>query len=215
MSKPYSRQDFSNQVVFDRNWRLKEISDLRASILRADQTAKTVLLRAMVTICYAHWEGAVKFAAKKYMQHVALRKHSYDELDSQFLRNLFIPRISNMFGRRFNVQEACNLVDDIISGGAKKYSFLNQDLIDTKANLNFKVFSDICVVCGLNPDDFKEHQVFIDIFLLKRRNEIAHGEETSVDIRDLDKLKDTTLELIRRFGDELENILYLESYRAA
>lgn len=215
MSKPYSKSDFSYQITFDRNWRLKEISDLRSSILKSDENGQTVLLRAMITICYAHWEGAVKFSARKFMEHIALRKHSYHELDTQFLKNSFIPRVSNMYGRKFNVQEACNLIDDVLNAGSKRYSFFNEDLIDTKANLNFRVFSDICVVCGVNPDKFSRHKAFIDIFLLKRRNEIAHGEETLVDIRDLDKLKDTTLEIVRTFSTELENVLYLDKHKTA
>jgi hypothetical protein len=91
MSKPYSEADFSAQITQDRSWRLKEISDLKTAILRADDNLRRVLLRALIAICYAHWEGYVRFAARKYLEHVALRKFQYGDLNRQFLRNTFSP----------------------------------------------------------------------------------------------------------------------------
>ena len=93
MSKPYSEDDFSRQITEDRTWRLKEISDLKSAALRADDGLQKVLLRAAITICYAHWEGYVKFTAQRYMEHVALRKLQYEELDRQFRKKLFFASI--------------------------------------------------------------------------------------------------------------------------
>jgi hypothetical protein len=73
MSKPYSEDDFSAQITEDRSWRLKEISDLKDAASKADEKLQRVLLRALITICYAHWEGYIRFSARKYLEHVALR----------------------------------------------------------------------------------------------------------------------------------------------
>jgi hypothetical protein len=96
VSKPYSEADFSSQITQDRAWRLKEISDLKSAILRGDENLRRVLLRAFVTMCYAHWEGYVRFAARKYLEHVALRRFQYLDLDRQFLRNFFLPRLGSL-----------------------------------------------------------------------------------------------------------------------
>jgi hypothetical protein len=55
---------------------------------------------------------------------------------------------------------------------------------------------------------------FVNIFLLERRNAIAHGEDTFVGIEDLDELANGTVALIRTFGDLLENSIYLRRYRS-
>lgn len=82
------------------------------------------------------------------------------------------------------------------------------------ANLNFDVFSDICLVCGLPIQPFEDKATFVDTFLLQRRNKIAHGEDTFVDVLDLDDLANGTIGLMRAFGDALENEVYLENYKA-
>jgi MAE_28990/MAE_18760-like HEPN len=62
---------------------------------------------------------------------------------------------------------------------------------------------------------FAGKATFVDLVLLKRRNAIAHGEDTLVGIEDLDELTTETVAIMRAFGDALENHVYLKDYRAA
>jgi hypothetical protein len=214
MSKPYSDADFSAQITGDRSWRLREISDLKAAIIRADVNLRRVLLRGLVTICYAHWEGYVRFAARKYLQHVALRKFTYSELDRQFLRNYFLPRLSVFSTSKASLAERCALVDEILNSADRRFSRVNEDLVNTKANLSFDVFADICQVCCVPITPFADRAVFIDMVLLRRRNAIAHGEDTFVEIEDLDELTNETVAMMRAFGDALENHVYMKDYKS-
>lgn len=215
MSRPYTEADFSDQITADRNWRIKEISDLKNAVNRGDANARRVLLRALVTICYAHWEGYVKLAARLFLEHIALRKFRYDQLDRQFFRNYFLPRLGALTTSKSSISDRCSLIDDILNDSTRRFGRVNDDLINTKSNLNFEVFTDICLVCGLSIDSFVDKATFIDIMLLKRRNAIAHGEETMVSVDDLDVLTTDTVELMRAFGDALENKVVRQDYKAA
>ena len=215
MSKPYSEEDFSSQITEDRSWRLREISDLKIAILRADNNLRRVLLRALITICYAHWEGYIRFAARKYLEHVALRRLQYGDLDRQFFRNYFLPRLLAISASKASIAEYCGLVDEILDSADRRFSRVNEDLISTKANLNFSVFSDICLVCGVPTQSFTDKATFVDVVLLKRRNAIAHGEDTFVEIEDLDEITNETVAIMRGFGDALENHVYLREYKVA
>lgn len=214
MTKAFSAPDFSSQLTSDRTWRISEIRDLRTAVDRADAITQRVLLRALVTICYAHWEGYVRFASRKYLEYVSLRKLTYAELDRQFLRNYFLPRLAGGASRR-SLPERCEIVDDILSASSRRFSRVNNDLINTQSNLSYAVFSDICLVCGLSPDLYLERQAFIDIILLKRRNGIAHGEDTLVGLDEKPNVGEATVELLRGFGDALENQVALKGYMAA
>lgn len=215
MSKPYLEADFSAQITQDRSWRLREISDLKAAILRADNNLRRVLLRALITICYAHWEGYVRFAARKYLEHVALRRFQYGDLDRQFLRNYFLPRLAALSTSKTSIGERCALVDEILNSSDSRFTRVNEDLINTKANLNFDVLADICLVCCVPIQPFADKATFIDTVLLKRRNAIAHGEDTFVAMEDLDDLTNETISMMRTFGDALENHVYLKGYKTA
>lgn len=215
MSRPYSETDFSTQITEDRNWRVKELSDLKSAAKRSDRALQRVLLRALITICYAHWEGYVRFSAKKYLEHVAMRGFRYEELSRQFLRNYFLPRLAALSSSKASITERCELIDEIIGSSNRRFGRVNDDLINTRANLNFEVFSDICRVCDVSIQTFEEKATFIDVILLKRRNQVAHGEETFVEAIDLDETTNETISLMRTFGDALENHVFLKTYRAA
>lgn len=215
MSKPYSEADFSEQITEDRNWRIKEISDLKSAIRRGDSNLQSVLLRALVAICYAHWEGYVRFAAKKFMEHVALRRFHFAELDRQFLRNFFLPRLASLSTSKTSLAERCSLLDEVLNSSEQQFRRVNDDLINTKSNLNFEVFSDICLVCGVPSKNFEDKTAFIDLVLLKRRNSIAHGEDTLIGLVELDDIAGDTIDLMRGFGDALENHIYRKTYKAS
>jgi MAE_28990/MAE_18760-like HEPN len=215
MSKPYSDTDFSAQITEDRSWRLKEISDLKTAVVKADVKLRRVLLRALITICYAHWEGYVRFSARKYLEHVALRKYRYKDLDRQFLRNYFLPRLAALSINKTSIAERCALVDEVLNASERRFSHMNEDLVNTKANLNSDVLTDICLVCTVPAKTFAGKATFIDKFLLKRRNAVAHGEDTFVEMEDLDELTTGTVELMRAFGDAVENQVVLKDYKSA
>ena len=162
---------------------------------------------------YAHWEGSVRFAARKFFEHVALRRLQYRELDQQFLRNYFLPRLSALSVARTSLTERCALVDEILGASNRRFSRSNDDLVNTRSNLSSEVFRDICLVCGVSFVQFEGDANFIDIVLLKRRNEIAHGEDTRIGIEDLDDITNRTLALMRSFGNAVENRVYQREYR--
>ena len=214
MSKPYSAEDFSRLVASDRTWRIREISDLKTAIRRSDQYLEKVLLRALVTISYAHWEGHVKNAARLYLTHIALRKHQYASLSPQFLKNYFLPRLTAMSSSKSTMLSKCTLLDEILSASSKQFSRVNEDLVNTHSNLNSEVLREICLICEVPSQIFEQHEGFIDAILLKRRNGIAHGEDTFIAKGDLDEISEKTVELMRMFGDALDNRVQLKTYMA-
>jgi predicted RNA-binding protein associated with RNAse of E/G family len=167
----------------------------------------------MLALCYAHWEGSIRYAAKTYLDYIAIKKIRYRDLNPQFTKNIFINRIGNYYQSRPPFQERCSLVEDVLGSGESRFSKADHEIVNTRSNLNSLVLSDICLVCGIDRSIFTEKDHFIDVFLLKRRNEIAHGEGTFIDLDDLDELAEGTIELIRMFGDALENIIYTDAYR--
>jgi hypothetical protein len=73
----------------------------------------------------------------------------------------------------------------------------------------------ICLVCCVPTEDFADKATFVDLILLKRRNAIAHGEDTFAAIEDLDELTNKTIAMMRAFGDMLGNHVSLKDYKVA
>jgi hypothetical protein len=72
----------------------------------------------------------------------------------------------------------------------------------------------ICAVCGVDPQPYLDNSDYIDDKLLKRRNAIAHGEDIFVPVDDLKSITDPAIDLMRCFGNALENALVMKKYLA-
>lgn len=215
MSKPYTEQDLSDQFDADLIWRRKELSDMKAAIKAADAASKSVLLRALITMCYAHWEGYVRTCANKYFEHLAMRKMQYLAFERQMYVNNFLVRLDALHRSRFSIEARSKLVNEILDGTGGRFGYVHPDLIDTKSNLSTDTMKDICLICSVDGNHFEDRRSFIDVIVLKRRNAIAHGQQEFINEADIDNLVAETLALMHHFRGLLENKVYMKAYLAA
>lgn len=214
MSKPYSEQDLSSLFDSDLIWRRKELSDIKAAIKIADSVSKPVLLRAIIAMSYAHWEGYVRTCANRYFEHLTLRKKPFAEFERQIYVNSVLGRLEALHQGRVSLEARCKLINDILDGTVGRFSYLNPDLIDTRSNLNTDVIKDICIICGVDSNHFEQNRIFLDVLLLKRRNAIAHGQQEYIRPDEIDDLVANVLALMSFFRNLLENKVYTKAYAA-
>lgn len=212
MSKAYTEQNLSDILDEDLIWRRRELSDLKDAIKLADVHAKAVLLRAVIVMCYAHWEGYVRTCANRYFEHLSLRRKPYSQYERQIYVNCFLVRLDALNRGRVNLEERCKLVNDILDGREKRFASINPELIDTRSNLSTDVIKDICKICGVDSSYFEEQRQFLDLLLLRRRNAIAHGQQEFMQTDQLDDLIASTLNLMGAFRNLLENKVYSKAY---
>ena len=215
MSKPYTERDLSDQFDADLTWRRKELSDMKSAIRNADQPARPALLKALVTMAYAHWEGYVRTCANRYFQHLTLKKRPFSDFERQIYINSFLRRVDALTQTRGNLESRCKLINDILDHGGSRFAYVNPDLIDTGSNLSADVMKDICLICAVDGAHFEERRTFIDWIILRRRNAIAHGQQEFINEADIDGLVADILALMEHFRNLLENKSYMKTYLAA
>lgn len=214
MSKPYTEHDLSSIFDADLIWRRKELSDMKAAIKAADLPSKPALLRAIIAMSYAHWEGYVRTCANRYFEHLTLRKRPFVEFERQIYVNSILERLDALHRGRVSLRERCKLINDILDGGSGRFSYLNPALVDTRSNLNTDVIKDICMICGVDSNHFEQNRTFLDVLMLKRRNSIAHGQQEYIQIDEINDFVANTLALMASFRNLLENKVYTKTYAA-
>jgi len=214
MSKPYTEHDLSSIFDADLIWRRKELADMKAAIKSADLPSKPALLRAIIAMGYAHWEGYVRTCANRYFEHLTLRKKPFVEFERQIYVNSILGRLDALHRGRVSLKERCKLINDILDGGTGRFSYINSDLVDTQSNLNTDVIKDICMICGIDSNHFEQHRTFLDFILLKRRNAIAHGQQEYIRTDEIDDFVANVLALMGFFRNLLENKVYTKAYAA-
>lgn len=214
MSKAHTIENLSKILDSDLSWRRKELSDIKTGYKRADSHAKKAFQRCIFIMSYAHWEGFIRECANRYFEYITFRRLTFSDLNRQFYINRFLVRIDKLHQARQSRQAICDLLDEILDGVGDRFTRINQELIDTKSNLNTDVILELCLICGVDGSYFESERSFLDVILLKRRNAIAHGDTLDLDDYLIDDFVNRVLQLMIHFRTLVENQIVMNSFKA-
>lgn len=201
-------QDFLDKESL---WRIKEIDDLKHLVRSSESVRRDTMIRAGVPLLYAHWEGFIKNSSLGYLNFVNNQRHKYNELTSCFIVFGLRKKLNDLsFSRQSHLN--IEIVDFLLTELSERTVLQMKEAIDTESNLNSSVFENIALAIGIEPEPFKKKYDLIDESLLKRRNEIAHGEYVDLDSDAYRKLADEIITLMRNYKTEIENSASLKKY---
>jgi hypothetical protein len=214
MNKLRTISDIQNHLDDEYGWRIQEIDNLKKVIKQVNSIQTRSLLRAGVPILYAHWEGFVKNSSEAYLNFVAQQGLSYRELKTCFI----------LFGLKKEIEQLVEIkkitpnipvANFFLEQLDKKAKIFYEGVINTQSNLSSSVFEEIASSIGIAPTPYRLKYKLIDESLLKRRNQIAHGEYLDIDTQGYQDLSDEVVLLIRAFKTDIENAIALESYKSS
>jgi len=194
--------------------RKRELTTLRFMVLRCKREhEKQALLRAIVPMLYAHWEGFIRLAATAYLEYISRRSGKAKDFQVNFLALTCRDKILKLGGSKKIVLHT-ELIEYILMQLDRPVDFNANDMIDTQSNLSSETLREIMVAVGLPFDTYwQKKERIIDNMLLKVRNEIAHGHLAIVDETEFEQLYNLVLESLENFKSAIENAATLETYR--
>ena len=187
-------------------WRRKELTGLKSLIElhRKDAVYTKVLIRASVTLLYAHWEGFVRKSSSYYLEYVASQRLPYKKLSPNFLALTLKSKFIEL-GVNKKISSGNVLANFFCTELDQRSRLPYKDGIDTQSNLSSKVLVDILEALGLDLRDFETRLKFIDSNLVNPRNHIAHGEVNDLSIDGFFELYNDVIILIEIYRNLVEN----------
>jgi hypothetical protein len=196
-------------------WRIQEIDTIKKLCRSRRDIREQTVIRAGVALLYAHWEGFVKTSARGLLNYVLSQRKTYVELRHCYVAHGLRGKLNTVTnsGSHIARTEAVKFIRENLNSRAR---FSWSDVINTKANLSSKVFANIAEAIGLDKTKYELRYTFIDIELLKRRNQIAHGERAGTELEpdQFCALADEVIQLLRLVKADVQNIATLGSYLA-
>ncbi|MGG4664575.1 MAE_28990/MAE_18760 family HEPN-like nuclease [Providencia vermicola] len=173
-----SRLELEEALDQDLFWRKHEIASINGQILGARKSVRTTLIRAAITLMYAHWEGHVKKAAEVYLTYLNHLAPKYSRMKPNFCHISLHEKFESGFSIKKYLSQK-EIFDYISSGLECNFKVNCQKIVDTESNLKSDVFLNLMHQLGLETKNFELKKIFIDQKLVKNRNAIAHGERVS------------------------------------
>lgn len=207
--------DFEAALGQDLGWRRIELAHLkdaldRSARLSADSPATRGLSRAMVAMCYAHWEGYSKNALERYARLVTRRKPKLSESSE----GLVLEHVRRLMHRLASGDSyAREAITKAIRGDSDERLNIDKSLLaDTKSNLRYGTLSELFDRGCIPLDAFELKANLIDVHLCDRRNGVAHGRALFVPADDSLDLCDETIELMEAMRDVLVTQVRTKAY---
>lgn len=210
-----SVNDLNNILSAELAWRKFELSVLNGQINKYEKTPtiSQALLRSGVAILYAHWEGFIKASATAYLEYISNQSLCYGDLTIPYRVIGIKKRLNIVFFTDPNKAEGLvEVVDILVNKQGEKCQFESEKVIDTKSNLNSKVFKEIVCMLGFDYHFYETKEKLIDNSLLSFRNSIAHGKELYPNYEQFKELYKEILSLMDQFKTDLENATVLKSF---
>jgi hypothetical protein len=206
-------EDLDKSLSYGLAWRKRELISL-VSILQSSkitETQKEVIVRGGVAILYAHWEGFVKESSSYYLEFVLNRRLTYKELSSNFI-SIAVKNNFEEVWKSNKISIINKITEFFISNLSERCKMDYKSVIDTQSNLSSEVLKEITYILGIDYSSFEVKKNIIDEKLLKSRNNIAHGELFTIDIKEFYDLYDKIIILLDLFKNLIENAASTKTY---
>jgi hypothetical protein len=208
-----TQEGLYDELSSDLIWRKKEISTFKTLVSRATPDRRSPLLRAGLSLVYAHWEGFVKVAGNSYLEFLHYKRLKYVELAPNFVA-LATRGILRKAGASNKIAVHLEVVRFLLTRVNETSHIPYVGGVDTGSNLSSEVLKEITIVLGLDYSPFESKARMIDERLLRSRNSIAHGEYLEVDEASFDEISDEVIGMLEAFRAQIDNAVALKLYRS-
>lgn len=208
----------TNELV----WRRSELLEIKKLFEASTHNPRQhdALLRAAVTILYAHWEGFIKQCAMAYICYVAMKKLTYAELAPNFLGIAIKQKMALVLETK-SAREYIKFAEFVESELGERSQLDWENAINTESNLSSKVLRNIIDTLGLDYlQSYETRQILIDQKLVGNRNDAAHGDVISnmdkdgfIEIYNVIVGEGNTKGLMEQFADQIMNACATYSYK--
>lgn len=204
----------------DLSWRRQEFTEFNF-LLQDDELSpyrKEVMLKASIALLYSHWEGHIKFSARKYIEYISKQKLPVGDLTENF-KQIFLPAYFGNHTLNLKNIKSQQMLHDFFQENESLFKVDSEKTILTNSNLNSDLATEILMQLGFDNTLFDSNKTFIDEQLLASRNAISHGDKTSISKHNLnniyDQIKIYLLNMLESFDEQIldsaSNKLYLRT----
>lgn len=202
----------SNELTDDLKWRENELAIMHKQLILSTPKSlqEQTLLRANLTMIYAHYEGFCKFALTVYINTLDNLRLKRKDLNwtiatfslVDFHKNLLTEKNQTAFFTRFMKEINGHLEEVAEYQRPYKISNLWPDTL-----LNWLSF------LSLDTSSISEERILLES-LVKNRNEIAHGKRLTISTRsELEKYKNSAMLAMHQVAIGIVEALEQESYK--
>lgn len=203
-----------DRIAEDQSWRKKEVSIFAAQAAGSRGAVQAALLRPMVAILYAHWEGFIKNSVHYYMLYLSSLNRPLNELRHEIAAVCMRNRIRAASPAQ-KIGPHIEVIRFLRDKGSEPANIpIRKDEIDTESNLSSSVLKDLLTSIGCSYSAYERYGDLIDDQLVSSRNKIAHGENYYIEMAEWEDLRQAIFSIMDDIAFQIVEAAEKKSYLA-
>jgi hypothetical protein len=204
--------NWAKEIENELDWRWSELAAIKVQIVKADKVSVRyeALLRALVVLLYAHYEGFCKFSWDLYLDGLQKRRLRRKDCDDRIVQLSLQKKFKELRGDlspqsvwEFFTTHFPQLMDDHLEFQVR---------LETKSNLWPNLLKSNSQAVGLSCKMADEHESLLKA-LVRQRNSIAHGRRELIrDLEEYEKYEKAAFEAMYELGLSVVECLERETY---
>ncbi|WP_067899941.1 MAE_28990/MAE_18760 family HEPN-like nuclease [Nocardia vaccinii] len=203
-----------DRIADDQAWRKKEMSIFAAQAAQSRGAVQAALIRPMVALLYAHWEGFIKNSIHFYLLYLSSLNLPLDDLRDEIVAVCMRNRIRAASPAQ-RIGPHVEVIRFLRKNGIEPATIpIKKEDIDTESNLSSPVLKDLLLSIGCIFTPYEKYRDLIDDQLVSARNKIAHGESHYIELSEWDDLRKDILMIMDDIALQIVDSANLKSYLA-
>lgn len=191
------------------SWRRLELSSLYLLMQSAQGNEKSALIRSLVVMLYAHWEGFIKSSSEIFINYINRQYIKHCDVKNNFAA-ASLKNIINSLRDTNKYSLITKLYAQVIESGENTVEI--SATVETKSNLKKEIFEEIIHLLGFSFDRYDTSLNFINS-LVNDRNSIAHGEFLPINESKYKEMEEKTLSIMEMFKEDIQNSCTARSFK--
>lgn len=195
-------EEFNNFLNSETTWRKKEITYFNSLIYKESNYEKEILIKYGILALYSHFEGFYKAAIYKYISLIVSKNLDLTEINLNLLTVIIRKKYELQTNRLFEHDK--KLIEALLSNKSLDHFELKEfeSIKDLDGNLNDSTLKSILSKIGIDNAELIKSCRKAN-WLVKTRNQIAHGRNCSIGYTQFIELKIYVEEMITMFSEIL------------
>lgn len=194
------QRNIDDNFVIRRN-ELKLLKDLVEKYKKQDEGK--VYSKQLIVLLYSHWEGFIKFSTECLIQFIHSQNFKNYDLNFGLLAISNLEIINNFLESRISLK--IKAIETLFEVYEKRSSIPYSYSVATYSNLNTETLEEICLIIGIDENNYIIKKGIIDEKLLFNRNQIAHGMLIRIDPHESLEIYNLVFPILESFKIDILN----------
>jgi hypothetical protein len=199
-----SADSIFDSIDGERLQRARELAELKHLFAQPQADLHGVKSKAVVVLCYAHWEGFYNSCAQAYIQFLLNTNIKVSSLEWMLILGVIDEHLQQLWDRNHSTIAKVDFIERLGEAINSKFDKFSTNIVEARSSLDFEKLRLNYRILSFDIARFQRWRNKIDKELVGWRHAVAHGSSPNLTSMDATEHVDFTNHMLLELADQFQ-----------